>query len=660
MKNKFLLTVALASLVSVGAFAQETYELQVNRTATVAKAPKSVQANEYLIKNCGDEIMYGIGLKSNNTIRVINKVPASTAQLLKGNELTKINIGLAKSKDATETGLSNLKVFVLEDLSGNPVYSQEVESTIAATSGWHEIVLNNRYAISGKEFYIGYEADLKGNYNGIASDGETGNSKYTTLLVYSQNRWESVQWPADYGAASIYGVAEGDIVPDKSSLVVESVSAPLYVKSGEEAKVNFTVSNYGFDDVASINVSYGFEGEQAKTEKVDVDLKKGASIPLFCTLSCNENGIVHKNIEISVTSVDKEDIDMSDNVAKVLTNFYTEDALIDGQRKVLLEQFTSELCVGCPGGEEIITNAVSKYTNGEVIRAANHSGYADDKLTLDYTEAICYYFFNSPYSFAPACMIDRKFREGFPGSDGYATGPIFGVSASYINKAIDEDLAAPLFANVDLVTEYDKDTRTLDINVSGKCLILSENLRLNIIMTEDGIAGNQANAGPGWRHYHAVRATLTGNTGVSVKLDADGNYSYHTTYEIPTSIAGVINQAVSVNSEKINIVAFLCEMPLDDANACEVLNAEIAEKPAAPTSIKDVNGENIVVYAEDGYLVIDGEFDAAEVYGVNGMLVKNVNAGEKVTSVSDLNAGVYMVKVLAGGQSSVAKVVVTK
>lgn len=381
---------------------------------------------------------------------------------------------------------------------------------------------------------------------------------------------------------------------------------------------------------------------------------------MSCTLVCSETGIVNKTIEITVAPVETEDVDMSDNTAKVSTCFYTEDALIDGQRKVLLEQFTTEVCPNCPRGDETISNTVAKYTNGEVIRVANHSGYYDDKLTLEYTEAICYYFFNAPYSYAPACMIDRKFREGYPGSGGSATGPIFGVSADYITKAIDEDLAAPLFANVDLVTEYDKDTRTLDINVSGKCLIPFENLRLNVIMTEDGIAGNQAGSGSGWKHYHAVRAALTGNTGVTVELDADGNYSYHTTYKIPTSISGTKNTPVSVNSEKINIVAFLCEMPLDDANACEVLNAEIAEKPAAPTSIKDVNGENIVVYAEDGYLVIDGEFDAAEVYGVNGMLVKNVNAGEKVTSVSDLNAGVYMVKVLAGGQSSVAKVVVTK
>lgn len=659
MKNKFLLTVALASLVSAGAFAQETYELQVNRTATVAKAPKSVQADEYLIKNCSDEIAAGIGLRSNYTVRVFNKVPASTALLLKGNNLTKINYGLAKGQDTNETGISNVKVLVSEDPLGNNIISQSVEASDANEPGWHEVVLDTPYAISDKEFYIGYEADVTGGFYGIGADGET-NGDFSTLLVFAQNTWQDGQWQADFGVASIYAVAEGDVVPDKSSLVLKSVSTLPYVKSGEEAKVNFTVANYGFDDVASINVTYGFEGEQATTEKVDVDLKKGASVPLSCTLVCSETGIVNKTIEITVAPVETEDVDMSDNTAKVSTCFYTEDALIDGQRKVLLEQFTTEVCPNCPRGDETISNTVAKYTNGEVIRVANHSGYYDDKLTLEYTEAICYYFFNAPYSYAPACMVDRKFREGYPGSGGSATGPIFGVSADYIKKAIDEDLAAPLFASVDLVTEYDKDTRTLDINVSGKCLIPFENLRLNVIMTEDGIAGNQAGSGSGWKHYHAVRATLTDNAGVTVELDADGNYSYHTTYRIPTSISGTKNTPVSVNSEKINIVAFLCEMPLDDANACEVLNAEIAEKPAAPTSIKDVNGENMVVYAEDGYLVIDGEFDAAEVYGVNGMLVKNVNAGEKVTSVSDLNAGVYMVKVMAGGQSSVAKVVVTK
>lgn len=652
MKNKFLLTIALASIVSAGAFAQETYELQVNRAATVAKAPKSVQAEEFMIKSCGDKV-YGLGgLGETINYKIMNKVPAGSATLLKGNNVTKIFYGLGREEYADITGISNVKVFISEDPAGEYIVSQASAET---TSGWHEVVLDTPYEITEKEFYIGYEATLEANRFGIGIGD--GNYELTTFYIdgYKQN------WTENYGIASIYAIAEGDAVPEKSSLVVKSASIMPYIKSGEEIRMDFVLSNEGFDDITSVDISYGLKGETPTTEAVSVDLKKGTSLNMYCTVNSEvATGVESKTLEVTVIPTGKEDIDLSNNTISASTLVYADDAVLDGQRKVLLEQFTTEKCPNCPRGDETINNTLVKYTNGEVIRVANHSGYYEDKLTLEYTEAICYYFFNAPYSYAPSCMIDRKFREGYPGSGGSATGPIFGVSADYIKKAIDEDLANPLFATVNLVTEYDKDTRTLDINIDGKCMLPLNNLKLNIIMTEDGISGNQASGGPGWKHYHAVRATLTGNEGIPVELDADGNYSYHTTYTIPASIKGVINQAVSVNSEKINIVAFLCEMPLDNPNACEVLNAEIAEKPAATTSIKDVDGENIAVYAENGYLVIDGEFDAAEVYGVNGMLVKTVNAGERVTSVSDLNAGVYMVKVMAGGQSSVAKIVVTE
>lgn len=661
MKNRFLLSLTIASLLGLGAVAQENYDLHVykgdNTSSYINKAPNALQSNEYVIKSCGDDI-YGLGgISQKVSIKIMNKVLKENAMILSGNEITRINYGLGSGENNI-TGISNVRVFVTEDPEGNDVVSQTIDDANSTTKGWHEVVLDTPYKITDKEFYIGYEAELDAGYYGIGTGD--GNYELTTFYIYDDvsKKWYLQTWTSNYGIASIYAVAEGDVVPDKSSLSVSLVSSPIYVKSGEETAVAFKVTNTGFDKVSNVDVTYSFNGEE-ETQEVQLDLSQGSNktITMRHTFTV-ESGVESKEIEIKVTPKEKEDIDMSDNVLKVYANIYADGASLSGERKVLFEQFTTENCGNCPTGDQIITNALAKYTNGEVIRMSHHSGYYADKLTIEYGEVMSSYFYNDNGSYAPACMIDRKFRENYPGYSGSAPGPVFSVSQDYIRNAVDGDLAMPLFATVNLNTEYNESTRELNINVSGKCALKLANPYLNIIMTEDGINGNQSGAAGTWTHYHAVRASLTDLTGVPVTFDSDGNYSYQTTYKIPTSITGVKNISVAVNSEKINIVAFLCEMPLDNPVACEVLNAAIAEKPASTTSIKDINGNNFAVYVEDGYLVVDGEFDSAQLYNVNGSLVKNIN--ENVTSVSDLDNGVYLVKLNVNGKSSVNKVFVNK
>lgn len=655
MKVRLLLTLALLASVSAGTMAQD---FKVAKAPFKAQAPAAVQENEYTIRYCGDDI-YCLGTGMNIRVRASIKVSAEEAAVLEGTNLTKVGFALGAIEEYPTTGMSDFHVFVSSRPDGGDIVTYDMTDEEVTEGGWYEITLATPYEITGDEFYIGYEADMVAEAYSIGMNPYEGRSDNSYLYGYNQGRWQSFVWQSSYGGLDIYGIAVGDVEINETNLMLKSGSIDSYIESGSKVPVSFVLCNYSFKPVTGYNFEVGPEGETT-TMSYDGTLNPGEQIGLTAEYQFGEvEGLNNISFAITASAADgNSDITPEDNTITMQTNLYNRDATLDEPRSILLEQFTTEVCPNCPYGHQVIDAVLEQYDE-PVIRVAHHAGYYTDKYTLEYSEAICNFFFNAGYTFAPSVMFGRKHYPEMPDSySGTAPGPIFGVSQSTVTEAMNDQITIPTFISMNIDTEFDQATNKLKIRVYGESLLAGMEKYINVFITEDGITTRgQSGATGQWTHNHVLRDVLTAPEGDVLQFGEDGSYTYETEWTVKSQIVGDYG-TTSVNPENINVVAFIADMDVANPLKCEVYNAVNAEKVLS-TGINDAaEVDGVYVYANGSEIVIDGAFDGASVYTVDGVLVETVGAGEGVTSVQGLNAGIYIVKVAAGDSAKSVKVVV--
>ena len=108
-------------------------------------------------------------------------------------------------------------------------------------------------------------------------------------------------------------------------------------------------------------------------------------------------------------------------------------------------------------------------------------------------------------------------------------------------------------------------------------------------------------------------------------------YSYELT--LPTTIQ---------NKNNLEIVALLI-----NSTTKEIVNADKVELKAEATGIDQVQEHSSInVYAEDGEIKVSGDYDTLQVYTTEGVEILN----------SQLNSGVYLVRIVAGNHIYVKKI----
>lgn len=175
-------------------------------------------------------------------------------------------------------------------------------------------------------------------------------------------------------------------------------------------------------------------------------------------------------------------------------------------RKVLIQEFTGQGCINCPNGAALVKDLSSQYP-GSIISVNMHPENTQytrplGRLLLTSTEATVYYNYFKP-SMLPSALID--------GSE-----PISNL-ALWTN-AVMNALERPSAADLEVTTDYDKDTRELTVTYKAKFnQIYSGQLSINIWLTESNIVGPQysgSNIIMDYVHNHVLRTSLTGEWGV--------------------------------------------------------------------------------------------------------------------------------------------------
>lgn len=241
----------------------------------------------------------------------------------------------------------------------------------------------------------------------------------------------------------------------------------------------------------------------------------------------------------------------------------------EGQRNILIEEFTGVQCVNCPQGTDEIINLQGLYGKN-LISVAIHAGffaqapYSDSKYNfLTQSGQAIENWIGPPLGY-PSAVVNRS---KFSGENSYQLGRQ--KWAAYVGQLAQ---SLPL-VDVVAITNFNPVTRELEVSVTVEALAdINEDIRINVMLTEDNIIDPQANtAAPGgrtteYRHRHVLRSMLTNFDGnfLAANMKFGDKISKEYKFTIPAENGWW-------NADNCHIVAFVTDASSNSPG--EVLNA---------------------------------------------------------------------------------------
>ena len=613
--KKIFLTLLLATMITT----LNARQIEMSRIEKQA-APTTTEELSMEYGYCGD-LESTIGWGAAGSVRAVIEIPAEIATRYQGAKITKVLSGLGNDAG------SNAKVIILGSLDdATPVYSQDV--TFKAGK-WNETTLTTPYTLDGKACYIGYELTVSSaNTYPVGIDAEEAVPQGDLCAMYDPETekwiWEHL---ADYnfGNNCIKVILSGENLP-KYNLAFTTVSIKEYVRTGKPFSIVGTVENLAALDIETFDITCQIGDAAPVVSTINTLVAKTSEAKFSIdNLSIAEDGEYNIKLEISAVAGNPDE-DPSDNSFEKTVHSMSNLA----DRKILIEEFSTTQCVNCPRAHEIMKNITSG--RNDIALVVHHAGYGQDNYTISASSS--YLNFYNGYTYAPAMMIDRRFLgdRGAPGYPEAATGPVFMVTTqSEVEEYVDYCFDQPAFVTVNIEDSYNEETRELVVRVYGETIIdLPQTPYINIFLTESGMVNYQSGGGNDYVHNHAIRATMTGTWGKELSF-TDNKYdvTYTTTLDSKWK------------PENMNIIAFVADYDSEDVNNCVVYNSNWKATEYG-AGVNDIVSDKCNVWTANGNIYLSGEYNRAEIYSLDGRLVK---CAVDTHCINMRGKGLYLVKV---------------
>lgn len=610
MKKTFLLTILAVLALAVNA---QQLAVQPVQKAPMQKAP-AAELMEF--GYCGEPAT-DLGFKEALTYRMLIEIPAEKAAKFEGAEIKKVTFALGS---LTNTQAKVVIVNQKEDVA--TVYSQNAS---VQANAWNEVTLTTPYTIGTKGFFIGVQVDAQAADYPISVDAGPANPLGDWIGYQNGNAFEYMHaGDAGFGNNCIYIYLAGASLP-QYDFALQAVNAKDFVKTGSEFTLGATVKNMGQQNVSSYDVTYQIDDQAPVTKTINTPLNAGQTSTInLDNLKFDQEGTY--NITVTVSNLDGQaDEDSRDNtLSKTVTA--ANDFIA---RKVLLEQFTGQSCGNCPRVHDFMEAALED--RNDAVWVVHHAGYYADNFTIEESEQYTW-FYGGGGKYAPAAMFDRTNLVSQGAYTNGANVPVFmPTSTEEVDKLIDYLAAEPAVVDVNIKDGFNPETREYSVTVSGKAIgEFSREVYLHIFLTEDGLTGYQAGGGNNYTFNHTMRKVMTSTWGDEVHFV---NGEYWTNYKCTLDN--------SWDVENMHVVAFLAYNSDTDVNDCVVLNTEAKDINTEDTAIEGVNSDKNNVWAVGNEICINGAYNEAAVYTVDGRLVAVANKG----NVKVENDGLYLVVV---------------
>lgn len=549
------------------------------------------QVSDVTVGYCGGETNNSGNIKCSDSETWVSAaiyIPASTLNTYAGNQITGINAALA-----SKLNIQELTVWVRRTIDGENLAEQTItkDTDPKIKKGWNELTFDIPYDITSCEegIYIGYSFFQKKVTYGIATlPNPTENGLF---YQFGDGEWEN---HSSEGTLCVEARVQGDNLP-KVNLMLTNISIPdVYIIDKGTMAISGTVWNRATYTITGFDVNVAVDGKNVATSRIDMELpyNESAGFETVVALGIDEVGSGKGVVTVSVENINEgADEDPSDN------SISAEFMIIqhDFKRRILVEEFTTEKCPNCPRVGNYIHDSLEKEEfKDDVIVVCHHSGYYTDWLTTSFDNQYLWLFNDGGQTYAPAVTVDRN-------ANGKSTSVYCPSSSSEMELSWRNALTTPAFVSVNVEVEADPaDENHITVKVTGAKSVekLCENPQITVWVVEDNIAAQSQASASNWVHQHVNRAVNTA-WGDPVEFSGD-EYSYECEFNLMTTW----------KREDLQIVAFIANYNVNNANDCEVQNAGSAKVVNAGTGVGSI--------AEEGET-------AAEIYTISGMKISGEN-----------------------------------
>lgn len=538
----------------------------------------NAQTNVLNVGYCDGELQtssnQAFGTKEKNTwVSGAIYLPAGDVKTYAGSSIESIRVGLAQ-----KLGISEMKVWVRETLDGENLAEAGIQKA-DIVKGWNVIQFEKPYTIPADNttgLYIGYSTyQTSSNYGMAVLDTPRDNALWVQLGTDAE--W--VDRSAE-GTLCLEAMISGDQLP-LHNLRLLSLSAPeTYVILRGQMAVTGRVKNMALQTITGFDVETRFDcTDQVYQSHVDLTLANLEEAEFSYTIQPAIYEVGQGTVTVTITHLNEgEDENLDDNTQSRTFDIVAEDFT----RRVLLEEFTTEMCSNCPRVATFLHNILEEDNYEEnVVVVGHHSGYYTDWLTIPSDNDLLWYYNDGGNTYAPAMMLDRWT------TDPTGTTPVFIPNTqSDLKSAIDYCLRQPAFVSVNIQAKLDTEENIVKVYVQGsrsKENITVNPARITVWLIEDNIlAHSQAGAGNQWTHQHTGR-DINKTWGEVIKWQEDGTYTYECKFRVRTDY----------KPENLSVAAMIFDYD-EEVSKNIVCNANkvVVTEGDINTGIHQVNAEN--------------------------------------------------------------------
>lgn len=623
--KKTLLTLATCAL-SLTAMAQtitefscEPSKMNAPRAQKQMKAPLKEEGASLWYNYCDQDIYSGIGYNVSGDYYVSGaiKIPAETAKLYQGAEISAVRAGLC------QVGYTEIYAFVTKDLTATPELKEQATLSLTGDYTWYRVPFSAPYVIEGdSDLYVGYIYKSKGGEYALGVDGiydDSGLGDFIGAAYSSETTdMEFQNIGTMYGDVSVMVELSGNlpsVVPIFQGLAFDDV-----VRANQEFEIGVLVKNMGGEEFTTANVTYTL-GDEINNLDVAVDIPQGQTDYIVIGgLKLEASGAYPLQVKVnSINNVETE----------AEYSGYVNCSSAKQNRMMVVEEGTSNGCGFCPRGIVGMDYMSKTYPEGFIGIAAHMTGQGNDPMIIKkYNDGISSYL-----SGMPSCLINRMTVED---PNAQTLEAYYKYYFENMPTLVDVELDAA-WADEDKTTLTLTSTSTFGTDVENA----SAYYRVAFVLTENQVGPyNQSNYYSGgsygvldgwekkqsyvsWLFDDVARyiSNFNGTASSFPKQTLTEGTPYTSTVDVDlTSLKNYYNANIVVNNDNLTAIV----MVVNQANG-QILNA--AKVSAANFNV----GVEDILSAEEGvttYYDLQGMKVAAPENGKIYIAVKNGKASK--------------------------------
>lgn len=437
---------------------------------------------------------------------------------------------------------------------------------------------------------------------------------------------------------SIAGIEGPDV---EHMAAITDIDGSHYLSSGENTNIKVKIRNIGTKEITSLGLVATLENGERQNINATTNIPVANEIEVPVDFKAPKAGFdTYAAFRLPTINGYKQLLDQP--MTPFFYNVMDETKFIP-VKDVLIEQFVTEMSMNAAQRYPIFKAAIESLRkdsyNVSVIR--HHAGYFKDFLTLEPSQELSEYLFNTIGGFSHGTTIDRLTLGQYRMKrlcDPFVMGDDFYDYAKKVLKREIQfgEITKVLFKGGNKIEIYGKIYKGVDPN----------DLYLNVVLTESDIEPEQqVNSTPDYRHDDAPRIFMTGAFGTQMTVNPDGTFVYSGGYGI---LPGNWDEL------KMKVVIFGTHHRdefTDSYFRHRVLFSKTVDfgYDYEPTSSQTPELQKPVVTMIGNRLSIAGQYDECLVFDMNGRIVANMGN-------ATLPQGLYVVKVKSFGHDYIYKV----